>query len=109
MPTSWAPGAGMSAAHEPSNRGSTAACRRRRIRSARMSRRRKHWGWGFEDEQPRAEDLAQAGARRRRRGAGGGGGRGGDRGGGAGGGPGGGRRRPPPGEENPGRASSTTR
>src|SRR6476659_8827587 len=20
-------------------------------------RRRKHWGWGFEDEQPRAEDL----------------------------------------------------
>src|SRR3954451_4427104 len=22
-----------------------------------MSRRRKHWGWGFEDEQPRSEDL----------------------------------------------------
>ena len=21
------------------------------------TRRRKHWGWGFEDEQPRAEDL----------------------------------------------------
>src|SRR3954463_12251369 len=22
-----------------------------------MSRRRKHWGWGFEDERPRSEDL----------------------------------------------------
>src|SRR3954447_24359907 len=26
-----------------------------------MSRRRKHWGWGFEDEQPRAEDLRAMG------------------------------------------------